>query len=301
MEPHPYVSPPGKRYEIETTYPVPTSVSVQPSVVGGKTPGPMQNTSLPRGTRNAAAQPVPPQRSVRTPVTPAEPVWRGRAGLARLSPKCLLLAVAYGFGAVLAGVLQARSNGHVQTFLGLYLQNYADLLALRSAKGAVTLFGTQYFSSLAAATLLLVSGLCAFGPLLIFLFVIFYGVGTGMVSLQLLLQASWQQAALVLLFWGLPVSLAAACLCAFGSSALSVGRQKRHTDRSFYPASGGAIFVLGRSPAAPLRRSDRTVVSAGRTGIRRLYSQRRKNAASKTETAFDALWNRKITCGRNAC
>jgi hypothetical protein len=223
MEPHPYVSPPGKRYEIETTYPVPTSVSVQPSVVGGKTPGPMQNTSLPRGTRNAAAQPVPPQRSVRTPVTPAEPVWRGRAGLARLSPKCLLLAVAYGFGAVLAGVLQARSNGHVQTFLGLYLQNYADLLALRSAKGAVTLFGTQYFSSLAAATLLLVSGLCAFGPLLIFLFVIFYGVGTGMVSLQLLLQASWQQAALVLLFWGLPVSLAAACLCAFGSSALSVG------------------------------------------------------------------------------
>jgi hypothetical protein len=150
-------------------------------------------------------------------------MWRGKPGLAQFSRKCLLLVGAYGFGALLAGVLQARGSGHMQTVLGLYLQNYADLLALRSAKGAATLFGTQYFSLLAAATWLLILGLCAFGPLLIFLFVIFYGVGTGMVSLQLLLQADWRQAALVLLFWGLPVSLAADCLCAFGASALGVG------------------------------------------------------------------------------
>jgi hypothetical protein len=150
-------------------------------------------------------------------------VWRERTGIARLSRKSLLLVAAYGFGAVLAGVLQARGGGNLQTVLELYLQNFADLLALRSAKGAVTLFGTQYFSLLAAVTLLLMAGLCAFGPLLICLFVIFYGVGVGTVGLQLLLQANWPQAALVLLLWGLPVSLAAACLCAFGSSALGVG------------------------------------------------------------------------------
>jgi hypothetical protein len=173
--------------------------------------------------QKVTSQPVPPQSSERTLAGPAEAAWRGRPVFAQLSRKCLLLVGAYGFGAVLAGVLQARGSGHMQTVLGLYLQNCADLLALRSAKGAVALFCTQYFSLLATATWLLILGLCAFGPLLIFLFVIFYGVGTGTVGLQLLLQAGWQRAALVLLFWGLPVSLAASCLCAFGSSALGVG------------------------------------------------------------------------------
>jgi hypothetical protein len=220
MEPQNRVSTPDKLYKIETRRTMQPAAAV-PTAAGNK-------AHLPHDTQKAVAQhPVPPQQtqqsSGRTLATPVEVMWRGRPGFTRLSRKCLLLVVAYGFGALLAGVLQARGSGHMQTILGLYLQNYADLLASRSAQGAVTLFGTQYFSLLAAATWLLILGLCAFGPLLIFLFVIFYGVGTGTISLQLLLQADWQQAALVLLFWGLPVSLAASCLCAFGSSALGVG------------------------------------------------------------------------------
>jgi hypothetical protein len=224
MEPQNRVSSPDKLYKIETRRTMqPPAAAAAPTAVGNK-------AHLAHDTQKAASQhPVPPQSFGRVLETPVEPVWRGRSGFTRLSRKCLLLVVAYGFGAILAGVLQARGSGHMQTILGLYLQNYADLLASHSAQGAVTLFGTQYLSLLAAATWLLILGLCAFGPLLIFLFVIFYGVGTGTISLQLLLQADWQQAALVLLFWGLPVSLAASCLCAFGSSALGVGLRLQNT------------------------------------------------------------------------
>jgi hypothetical protein len=210
---------PQSYHQPETLRTMPPSVPAAPPVA--PRPEKSQTTSPPRSAQEAAVKPSP--ISERPAASPAEPVWRGSAGIARLSRKSLLLVAAYGFGAVLAGVLQARGGGNLQTVLGLYLQNFADLLALRSAKGAVTLFGTQYFSLLAAVTLLLMAGLCAFGPLLICLFVIFYGVGVGTVGLQLLLQANWSQAALVLLFWGLPVSLAAACLCTFGSSALGVG------------------------------------------------------------------------------
>jgi hypothetical protein len=212
---------PQSYYQPETLHTMPHFVPAAPPVAQRLEQS--QTASLPRSAQEAAVQPVSSPISERPAANPAEPVRRGSAGIASLSRKSLLLVAAYGFGAVLAGVLQARGSGHMQTVLGLYLQNFADLLALRSAKGAVTLFGTQYFSLLAAVTLLLMAGLCAFGPLLICLFVIFYGVGVGTVGLQLLLQADRPQAALLLLFWGLPVSLAAACLCAFGSSALGVG------------------------------------------------------------------------------
>jgi hypothetical protein len=156
---------------------------------------------------------------------------------------------AYLFGAALSGILQAVNAGRSQSILALYLQSFGDLLALRDAKGAVALFGTQYLSLLGAVTLLLVLGLCAFGPLLIFLFVIFYGVGAGTLGLQLFLQASWKRAAATLLFWGVPVSVAASCLCLFGASALGVGLHLQNAAfgaKTSAPVAASARMLVGQ-------------------------------------------------------
>ena len=95
--------------------------------------------------------------------------------------------------------------------------------------GAVwTLFGAEYLTVAGGATILLLLGLSAFGPVMIYLFAMLFGLGVGAVSLQLFLSAGWRSALFGLLFSGVPTAAAVVCLCLFGASALHVsGRLQR--------------------------------------------------------------------------
>lgn len=174
-------------------------------------------------------------------------VPRRRAGQA--TRDCLLLAAAYLFGTALSGVMQSLCEARELDMLSYYLQSWGALFALRDARSAVALFSAQYFSAMGAVTLLLLFGLCAFGPVLIFLFTMLYGVGAGIVSLQLLLQHTLAQYAAYLVFWGVPAAAMAVCMCFFGSTALQVSVRLQHTAfgrRQAVPIASSARLLLGQ-------------------------------------------------------
>jgi hypothetical protein len=134
----------------------------------------------------------------------------------------LLLAGGYLFGTLLSGILQALSQASEQDMLRYYLESWGTWFDLSDVQAALRLFCAQYLSLAGAVTLLLVFGLCALGSVLIVLFLMLYGVGMGIISLQLYLQQSLLQYAVSSLFWGLPATAAIVCLCIFGASALQV-------------------------------------------------------------------------------
>ncbi len=162
---------------------------------------------------------------------------------------CLLLAAAYLFGTALSGVMQSFCEAKELDMLTYYLQSWGALFTVRDFRSAAALFGAQYFSAMGAVTLLLLFGLCAFGPLLIFLFTMFYGVGTGIVSLQLFLQHTVSQYAAYLVLWGVPAAAMAVCLCFFGATALQVSVRLQHTAfgrKNSVPVASSARLLLGQ-------------------------------------------------------
>lgn len=172
---------------------------------------------------------------------------RRRSGQA--SRDCLLLAAAYLFGTGLSGVMQSLCEARELDVLAYYLESWGALFTLRDAKSAAALFGAQYCSAMGAVTALLLLGLCAFGPVLIFLFTMLYGVGTGIVSLQLFLRQGLPQYLTSLFFWGLPAAAMAGCLCFFGASALQVSVRLQHTAfgrRNSVPVASSARLLLGQ-------------------------------------------------------
>lgn len=98
-----------------------------------------------------------------------------------------------------------------------------------------------------AATLLLLLGLSAVGPVCIFLFTMLYGLGNGLLSAQLLAGADGKSI-LALLLLGIPAACAAGCLCMFGASALQVsGRIRAYSFRKTAgQACSGARELMGQ-------------------------------------------------------
>ena len=86
------------------------------------------------------------------------------------SRDCILLAAAYLFGTLMAGVLQALCDAEEMETLAYYLDCWRGVFAASSAAQAVGLFGAELTVVLGAAAVFLLLGLSAVGPLPIFLF-----------------------------------------------------------------------------------------------------------------------------------
>ena len=102
------------------------------------------------------------------------------------SRDCILLAAAYLFGTLMAGVLQALCDAEEMETLAYYLDCWRGVFAASSTAQAVGLFGAELAVVLGAAAVFLLLGLSAVGPLPIFLFAMLYGTGSGLLSAQLL-------------------------------------------------------------------------------------------------------------------
>lgn len=167
-----------------------------------------------------------PQGQVNKKKTPSDD-WEGKSHPVRrrkdsATQDCLMLAAAYLFGTALAGVLRALCDrGDIQ-LLTYYLTCWQKLFAAQDSGAAVGLFLAEYLTVAGALTAVLLLGLSALGPLPVFLFVILYGIGTGLISAPLLGEFQLPQSLVYLLLGGIPAAIAAGCLCLFGTSALQV-------------------------------------------------------------------------------
>jgi hypothetical protein len=165
------------------------------------------------------------------------------------SRDCILLAAAYLFGTLMAGVLQALCDAEEMETLAYYLDCWRGVFAASSAVQAVGLFGAELAVVLGAAAVFLLLGLSAVGPLPIFLFAMLYGTGSGLLSAQLLDGLGAKQLILFLLTASLPTALAAGALCLFGASALQVSSRIHafsfgRGDKGSHPA--GARLLVGQ-------------------------------------------------------
>ena len=164
----------------------------------------------------------------------------------------ILLAAAYLFGTLMAGILQALCDAEEMETLAYYLSCWRSAFAASSTPQAVGLFGTELAVVLGAAAVFLLLGLSAVGPLPIFLFAMLYGTGSGLLSAQLLTGLGGKQLVLFLLTASLPTALAAGALCLFGASALQVSSRihafsfGRGGKGGGIPHTAGAQLLVGQ-------------------------------------------------------
>lgn len=163
----------------------------------------------------------------------------------RASRDCILLAAAYLFGTLMAGILQALCDAEEMETLAYYLSCWRSAFAASSAPQAVGLFGTELAVVLGAAAVFLLLGLSAVGPLPIFLFAMLYGTGSGLLSAQLLTGLGGKQLVLFLLTASLPTALAAGALCLFGASALQVSSRIHAFSFGRGGKGGGIPYTAG--------------------------------------------------------
>ena len=134
-----------------------------------------------------------------------------------------------------------------QEMLSYFLQCWCGLFSVSAPTSAAGLFCAEYAALAAVATLLLLLGLSAVGPVCIFLLTMLYGLGNGLLSAQLLAGADGKSI-LALLLLGIPAACAAGCLCMFGASALQVsGRIRAYSFRKTAgQACSGARELMGQ-------------------------------------------------------
>ena len=135
---------------------------------------------------------------------------------------CWLLAAAFLLGSSAAGVLQAVCDARQAELLRYYLEAWQRLFAPGNLQGAVQLFGMEYLTLGLVVSLFLLLGLSALGPVMIFSSMMLYGLGSGLLMVQLCAAGGWKTVLLSLLWTGLPTATASGCLCFFGASALQV-------------------------------------------------------------------------------
>ena len=98
---------------------------------------------------------------------------------------CWLLAAAFLLGRTAAGVLQAVCDARQAELLQYYLEAWQRLFAPGSLQGTVQLFGMEYLALGLVVSLFLVLGLSALGPVMIFGSMMLYGLGSGLLMVQL--------------------------------------------------------------------------------------------------------------------
>ena len=135
---------------------------------------------------------------------------------------CWLLAAAFLLGCTAAGVLQAVCDARQAELLRYYLEAWQGLFAPGSMQGAVQLFSMEYLALGLVVSLFLLLGLSALGPVMIFGSMMLYGLGSGLLVVQLCTAGGWKAILPALLWTGLPAAAASGCLCFFGACALQV-------------------------------------------------------------------------------
>ena len=187
--------------------------------------------------KGEAASPARPARA-------SKPVRTARGQ--EIPRACAALAAAYLFGTLLSGAALALCRAGEQAFFSAWLDSWASLFVLDGPGAVWTLFGAEYLTVALGAGLLLLAGLSAAGPVLIYLFAMLFGLGVGAAGLQLLLSAGWQSALPGLLLGGAPAAAAVTALCLFGASALAVSSrlQQAAFGRQAAPAPGTARALL---------------------------------------------------------
>ena len=124
-----------------------------------------------------------PKQSVPEPLNAGEAMPDGVAQqperlhrrMRHASRDCCLLAAAFLLGTAAAGALQAVCDASQQEMLSYFLQCWCGLFSVSAPTSAAGLFCAEYAALAAAATLLLLLGLSAVGPVCIFLFTMLYG------------------------------------------------------------------------------------------------------------------------------
>ena len=200
------------------------------------TGGPAPQPAGQAGAQQASSRPAAAAETAATaekPPPPAAPAARSGQAAPRqprakrggsLTAACLALAGAYLFGALLSGVMLAfsRQQPGTMALASAYLGHWARLFDLEQPGAVWGLFAAEYLTAAFGATILLLLGLSAFGPVLIYLFAMLFGLGVGAVGLQLYLQSGWRSALAGAALSGLPTAAAVTGLCLFGASALAV-------------------------------------------------------------------------------
>lgn len=198
--------------------------------------GPAPQPAGQAGAQQAFPRPAAAAETAATaekPPPPAAPAARSGQAAPRqprakrggsLTAACLALAGAYLFGALLSGVMLAfsRQQPGTMALASAYLGHWARLFDLEQPGAVWGLFAAEYLTAAFGATILLLLGLSAFGPVLIYLFAMLFGLGVGAVGLQLYLQSGWRSALAGAALSGLPTAAAVTGLCLFGASALAV-------------------------------------------------------------------------------
>ena len=179
-----------------------------------------QTVGLPVQTAESALPPVPAQAAEPAEqLTQKEPCIPAKRHATR---DCWLLAAAFLLGSSAAGVLQAVCEARQAELLRYYLEAWQRLFAPGSMQGAVQLFGMEYLTLGLVVSLFLVLGLSALGPVMIFGNMMLYGLGSGLLMVQLCTAGGWKAILPALLWTGLPAAAASGCLCFFGACALQV-------------------------------------------------------------------------------
>ncbi len=206
---------------------------------------PLAALPAPAAPAKRAGERVPFQKGeTASPARASKPVRTARGQ--EIPRACAALAASYLFGTLLSGVVLSLCRPGELAFLSVYLEHWAELFVLDEPGAVWTLFGAEYLTVAGGAAILLLLGLSAFGPVMIHLFAMLFGLGVGAAGLRLLLSAGWQSALPGLLLGGAPAAAAVTALCLFGASALHVsGRlQQAAFGRQAAPVPGTARALL---------------------------------------------------------
>ena len=208
-------------------------------------PKPLAALPAPAAPAKRAGERVPFQKGeTASPARASKPIRTVRGQ--EIPRACAALAAAYLFGTLLSGAALALCRAGEQAFFSAWMDSWASLFVLDGPGAVWTLFGAEYLTVALGAGLLLLAGLSAAGPVLIYLFAMLFGLGVGAAGLQLLLSAGWQSALPGLLLGGAPAAAAVTALCLFGASALAVSSrlQQAAFGRQAAPAPGTARALL---------------------------------------------------------
>ena len=210
--------------------------------------------TLPEDTAGESLAEKEAMTPVSKPLAELPPQKASRRKPFQASRDCILLAAAYLFGTLMAGVLQALCDAEEMETLAYYLDCWRGVFAASSTAQAVGLFGAELAVVLGAAAVFLLLGLSAVGPLPIFLFAMLYGTGSGLLSAQLLDGLGAKQLILFLLTASLPTALAAGALCLFSWNTMNED----------VVAEAPKAGLSGGKAAAPARQEGVTSLTARR-------------------------------------
>ena len=161
---------------------------------------------------------------------------------------CWLLAAAFLLGSSAAGVLQTVCDARQAELLRYYLEAWQGLFAPGSMQGTVQLFSMEYLALGLVVSLFLVLGLSALGPIMIFGSMMLYGLGSGLLMVQLCTAGGWKTMLSALLWTGLPAAAASGCLCPPRGAGTAGTISADHGSVAAAVRCGGRAFVSGQPP-----------------------------------------------------